>query len=141
MASERQHPGDPETEYKEVCNNLRFYGDLRFKQMATLLTLSAALLVWNSARSTPSVFAIPVAIGGIFATLLFIVVERSSCRYWNHFLERAQKLEHVLEFEQYQTAPRGTNLTNSAAKATMMLYWLVAFIWSLFLASALNTLQ
>jgi hypothetical protein len=127
---------DSETEYKEVCNNLRFYGDLRFKQLTVFLTLTGALLAWAAGKSMDNFFMWSIPILGLAATFLFYAIETSSTRYWDSFWRRAKSLESSLDFQQYQQLIRGTSVANSAVKATRYLYLLVAFIWLILLLRA-----
>lgn len=123
-----------ETEYKEVCNNLRFYGDLRFKQLTIYLVLNGGLvtaLTSSSCRVVPNWVA---AMVGICFSFLFWVIERSSNRYWDSLFARAKALEEELQLQQYSTIRRGTSIFSSAVSATHLIYWLVAASWLLLLA-------
>lgn len=123
-----------ETEYKEVCNNLRFYGDLRFKQLTIYLALNAALLTWLGKQEMEGAEKFVAAMAGIFSSFLFGIIERSSNRYWDSFCERASELEGRLQMKQYRSLQRGTSLLDSAVRATYAIYWSIALTWLLFLA-------
>ena len=118
-----------ETEYKEVCNNLRFYGELRFKQMTVALALNGAVLYAVYARTLSWQIDTTISLLALASTYLFIVIERSSNRYWEAFCERAKELEPILEYAQYSKVPRGRTLRDSARLATKYIYELLAAIW------------
>ena len=127
------HPGpDPACaleEYRQIGENLRFYGNLRFAQLTLFFVATGALLaVLDQAKIRSAFLSFQVlSVGGLLVVAVFAVLEQSAVRYWCHYRDRAVVLEPPLGLEQYSRRPRGSVL--NATNAVRLLFVGVALLW------------
>lgn len=97
-------------EYRDVSANLRFYADMRFKQLVYIATLNTAFVVAIIKMLEPKDgamvknaywFSAFVAAAGLALTWLVRAMESRSTAYWSNFRDRASELEALLDFKQY----------------------------------------
>jgi len=125
--------GSPEEEYKELNNNLRFYGNMRFAQLTLFSAVTAALLTFIFKLDPPLDEPIKTAlkIGGLISTFVFWVMEERSTGYALYFKKRIDELEKLLGYRQWQGRRMGTEAIFSATNAVRFLYFSVAVLWLL----------
>jgi hypothetical protein len=90
-------------EYAEVNQNLRHYGNMRFAQLTIFIALTGGLIVFVFTKLNPvSQLEIIIAfeVLGIFISIMFLIIERSSTMKWISFKERSNDLEKLLNYRQ-----------------------------------------
>jgi hypothetical protein len=97
--------GKLEEEYKDISNNLRFYGNLRFAQLTLFFAITVGLLtvifkLEPKLEPQPKLF---LELIGLTITFVFWRMEESSTRMWRHYVDCAQILEKQLDFRQYSS--------------------------------------
>jgi len=118
-------------EYKEINNNVRFYGNMRFAQLTLFSAITAALLTIifkTQPVLTESVKRI-LEIGGLISTVVLWVMEERSTGYATKFIHRLQELEKPLGFNQWSGRKVGTKAGLSATNAVRILYLAVLLFW------------
>jgi hypothetical protein len=73
--------------YKQACENSRFYGDMRFKQLTLFGVICGLLLNALKDASVPNKILTIAAIGMIATTVIWIMEVRS----FGHWLKAASK--------------------------------------------------
>lgn len=125
-------PGTPEyqralDEYLEVSVNFRHHADVRFRQLGLFAAITGALL--TGYVHLPEVTKAFIAFLGIISTILFFHLEQRLTAYRLLYYERAQRLQEVLEFQQYW--PLGSFWTVIRTLAilfsVLLLFWVGAF--------------
>jgi hypothetical protein len=99
-------------EYKDVSNNVRHYGTMRFAQLTLFVAISGALIVL-AFKPLAEVSYGPrrgIRIAGLVITAVFWILEQRSTVYWIRFKERALYLEEKLGYDQYHMRPRPLRL-------------------------------
>jgi hypothetical protein len=120
-------------EYKEINNNVRFYGNMRFAQLTLFSAVTAALLtiVFKTQPSLSESLKMALEIGGLVSTFVIWTMEERSTGYGTKFIHRLQELEPLLGFNQWQGRKIGTKAGFSATNAVRLLYFSVAVFWIL----------
>ena len=116
-------------EYRQVNENLRFYGNLRFAQLTLFFVATGALLAAldGSIAVVPVLTSPVLAVGGLILVLVFAILEQSAVKYWCHYRERAIHLEQRLGLDQYSKRPRGSFL--NATNAVRLLFLSASALW------------
>ncbi len=115
------------TEWKEIRESLRSFGNRRFARLTVFLAANALLL--NAVYSGPN--ALGRAAAGLVAlvvALLFLVLEYDSWRRGNRFAERGRRIEQQLvhlELTRYYRP-----VWDAAAWAAYAFYLLTAIGWA-----------
>ena len=118
------------TEWKEVREGLRYFGNKRFAQLTVFLAAEGATLngFLNSAEGADYGYLLPVT--GIFLCFIFFIMEYSSVVYWRTFAARGEAIEKQLPplelMTNYRPPERGLNC---ATRATYLLYLCAAALW------------
>lgn len=125
--------GEAQEEYKELNNNLRFYGNMRFAQLTLFSAITAALLTIIFKTEPPLVEPIKTAlkIGGLVSTFVLWVMEERSTGYATKFIKRMIVLEAMLGYEQWKGRKFGTRAIFSATNAARLLYVVITIFWVL----------
>jgi hypothetical protein len=123
------HQGEPQSEYKDVSDNIRLFQTIRFAQLTVFIAVSGALIgaAFSSAVTTSFALKIVFRLGGFFVTLLFWVLQERTMLYWRHFVRRATELEEMLGYRQYSTRPRAGLL--SSTNAIRGIFVLLGLLW------------
>ena len=123
--------GSNEEEYKELNNNIRFYGNMRFAQLTLFSALTAGLLaiIFKTDPPLPELIKTVLKVGGLISTFVFWVMEERSTGYAMHFIRRIVALEKLLGYRQWQGRRMGTQSLFSATNAVRFLYFSVAVFW------------
>jgi hypothetical protein len=125
---------DPKDEYKDLSDNMRHYGNLRFAQLTIFIASTAALLNATLTSSLPftTESRFLLKIGGVITTIVFWVIEERAADYWHHFRRRAVELEKQLGYQQYTTRPTRTFITATNAVrlfyASILVFWIITII-------------
>jgi hypothetical protein len=126
--------GKPEEEYKDVSDNIRYYGSMRFVLLTLFATLSATIMAALFLSTTPPSMPTKVVLKilGIVLVIVFGFIDQRTSEYWGAFWIRAVELEAKLNYSQYKARPhrRIMNITN----ATRLLYLTVLVFWIIALA-------
>ena len=134
---ENLHKNNLVTEYTEVNNNLRQYGNLRFAQLTIFLALTGAVFTARFTSNPPLRSSLNIALQafGLLSTICFFFIEESSNKKWKQLKVRAIELERILEFKQIINLPKSRYF--SATSATCFFYIIVLGFWifSFFLSS------
>ena len=116
-------------EYKQLNENMRHYGNMRFAQLTLYFAITAglgtALLMVNPPLNYRVRFGLKIA--GIVSSIAFGVMEERAADYWHHFRRRASEIEELLGYEQYANRPAAKFL--SATNATRLLIWGAMLAW------------
>lgn len=123
-------------EYRNVNENMRHYGNMRFKQLTLFNVMNGALVagfiavVTGAGKDKPiaEILRLGFEILGIILVVLFALLEERSSDYWNRFHKRAQRIECMLGLRQHRERPRGVIFT--ATNATRVLYFVVLVFWA-----------
>ena len=121
--------GDPRDEYKDLSDNMRHYGNMRFAQLTLFGALTAGLLTvvfTTDPRPSDLVRRLLKACGVVTAVVFWVMEERAG-DYWHHYRRRAVKLEEQLGYQQYTTRP--TRWLANATNAVRMLYAFIFLFW------------
>ena len=127
------HSNNPEEEYRELNNNLRFYANMRFAQLTLFSAITAAFLTIiftitpPLSESTRSI----LKVGGLISTIVLWVMEERSSGYGMHFYKRIVELEPLLGYKIWQGRKMRTKAIFSATNAVRVLYFFVAAFWLL----------
>jgi hypothetical protein len=122
MADTGLLPGD---RYKQTCEDHRFYGDMRFKQLSLFAIVTGLLLNGAISKDSPLLFTghsnkTPLSFAGIvFTTVLWVMEVRSTT---HGFRIRRQK-------ENLEGGPRVEWAWLSATNAVLPLYAASYFFW------------
>jgi hypothetical protein len=130
--------GDPKEEYKDLSDNMRHYGQMRFGQLTIFFAITAGLIsaVFNFEHKMPLIPKTMLMVCGLYISIMFFIMEERSSTYWNVFHERAKELEPKLGYKQYQQRPHGQYKYITATYATRailvgsIILWLAALIFS-----------
>lgn len=124
--------GNPEEEYKELNNNLRFYGNMRFAQLTLFSAITAAFLtiIFTSTPALTYPVETILKIGGLISTFVLWVMEERSTGYAIHFSKRMVELEKLLGYRVWQGRKMGTHAIFSATNAVRLLYLCITVFWS-----------
>jgi hypothetical protein len=83
------------TEWKEIRESLRYFGNKRFAQMTVFLAANA--LFFNAVYTGQGTLGREtVGIVGLAVAVLFLVLEYDSWRRWYRFAERGRRIEQQL---------------------------------------------
>lgn len=118
-------------EYRQVNENLRFYGNLRFAQLTLFFVATGALLAALNQRGllVGRLGQTGISAAGLLVVVVFLVMEQASVKYWLHYRDRAVVLESSLELELYSVRP--SRSVFNATNATRLLFAAVAVMWTL----------
>jgi hypothetical protein len=126
--------GNPEEEYKDVSNNIRHYGNMRFVLLTLFATLSvaimAALFLGTTPPPTPAKIILKAL--GLVLVVAFGLMDQRASEYWSVFWKKAVELEVKLNYSQYKARPR--RRTVSITNATRLLYLALLVFWIIALA-------
>jgi len=122
--------GNPLEEYKELCNNMRHYGNMRFGQLTIFVALMGALFAFVSrngtmCQQTTTLLQVATVVMGA----AFWVMEERGADYWHHFKYKARQIEKRLGYEQHKESPPEAIPEFTATNAARVLY--VAIPWFL----------
>ncbi len=126
--------GNPEEEYKDVSENIRYYGSMRFVLLTLFATLSATIMAALFLSATPSLMPTRVVLKilGLVLVIAFGFMDQRASEYWGIFCIRAVELEAKLKYSQYKARPRRQimSITNAARLLylTMLVFWIIALI-------------
>lgn len=124
--------GNPEEEYKDVSNNIRYYGSMRFVLLTLFGTLSAAIIATLFLGTiTPQAPAkVILKVLGLVLVLVFGLMDQRASEYWSALWIRAVELEAKLNYSQYKARPhrRIMSITNATRLLylTMLVFWIIA---------------
>jgi uncharacterized membrane protein YcgQ (UPF0703/DUF1980 family) len=120
-------------EYKEINNNVRFYGNMRFAQLTLFSAITAALLtiIFKTQPALTESIKRLLEIGGIISAIVLWVMEERSTGYATKFIHRLQELEKSLGFNQWSGRKIGTKAGFSATNAVRLLYFAILLFWIL----------
>ena len=119
------------TEYLDVSNNLRHYGNLQFAQLTLYIAISAgALAQLYGQHSVTGVARVLLCVAGAAAGMAFLLCSRRVSEYWNARVRRAKEIEWSLGFAQYWRPVPKKFVSNRLAVAGV--YWTIIVV---FLAS------
>ncbi len=124
-------PDNKLDEYKEINNNVRFYGNMRFAQLTLFSAITAALLtiIFKTQPALTESIKTSLEIGGVVSTFVLWVMEERSTSYATKFIHRLQELEQSLGFNQWRGRRIGTRAGFSATNAVRLLYLTVILFW------------
>jgi hypothetical protein len=131
-------PGESIEEYREVGENMRYWGNMRFVSMTVFIAIMAGLITalfqWGrAAGGTVTTAQISIRLGGVLVTLLFWVMDERFLTHFIHFLRRGVALEKELGFQQYSTSPpRGIFTARNAGRLLYLMFlsfWIITLIW------------
>lgn len=115
-------------EYLDVSRNMRLYINMRFAQLTLFVAITAALLK-PLLQETPMSqhLCIILKIGGVIATIAFLIMEERAADFFHYFKNKAMAIEKVLGFSQYRDRPqrRFISATNAvrAIFASLITFW------------------
>jgi hypothetical protein len=123
-------------EYREVCNNIRHYSNLRFINFSGYFALMVGLMAVSFgieiAQNSPDLLKLAARISGILVTIIFWAVENGINRYIDHFQHYARNLEDILSFKQWKTLPDSklwkTNILFNVLFVAMLIFWVYSVI-------------
>jgi hypothetical protein len=121
--------------YKQVCEDFRFYGDMRFKQLTLFSAVTVLLLNVTTAANPPLLIAhhsnkTVVGIAGMLFTAVLWIMEVRSTRYALQARAEKDKIE--------RRDPREREWV-TASNAVLFLYAASYFFWFRLLADAGDT--
>jgi hypothetical protein len=130
-------------EWKEIRESLRYFGNKRFAQLTVFIAASGFML--DAFLSRPALWPrLALSLVGLVLAALFLLMERSSVRYWKRFAERAVGIEWATDARLGNRGQRMDGPTNSlwlmrsyrprpgplsATTATYAVYWGVILLW------------
>lgn len=115
------------SEWKEVRESLRYFGNKRFAQMTVFLAANA--LFFNAVYTAHSTLGRDTAgIVGVAVAALFLVLEYDSWRRWSRFAERGRRIEQQLVHLELIRYYRPTG--DAASWAAYAFYILTAIGWA-----------
>lgn len=117
------------TEYTEVSENMRHFGNIRFAQMTLLFAITAGIIagLFQASIQLTTVASTLLKLGGLVFTILFWAMDERAMQYWHHYRRRAIEIEEKLGYRQYTTAPAPSPF--SATNAVRILNLLLALFW------------
>ena len=130
-------------EWKEIRESLRYFGNKRFAQLTVFIAASGFMLdgFFNRPDFRPR---LAISFVGVVLGALFLLMERSSVRYWKRFAERAVGIEWATDSRLDNHGNRMNSPTNSlwlmrsyrprpgklsATNATYAIYVGVILLW------------
>lgn len=118
-------------EYKDLSDNMRHYGNMRFAQLTLYFGLTAALITGVFVTDPPLDVSVRTAlkIFGAISALAFAVMEERATDYWRHFRRRAVRLESEMGYKQYSSRPETCLIC--ATNAVRLLIWCTIPLWLL----------
>jgi len=119
-------------EYKELCENMRHYADMRFKLLTLFSVFTGFLLTVSFSSQFTFNSKTVLNIGGLIITAAFWIMEERYSDYWHAFRKRAEKIEEILDLRQYHDRPTKTFLAKlrlTATNATRFLYSTLLIFW------------
>jgi len=130
--------GNPEEEYRHVCEFMRLYATMRFYQLALLLGTTGSIITALSSHAVRASFAQGdfLRVGGVMISLGFLVMEFRATSYWHRLRDRGNQLAAMLRFMPFPATRRWNPLTTSGVG-----FYLHVFITSLWLCSLFVRLQ
>ena len=117
------------TEWKDVRESLRYFGNKRFAQLTVFIAAQGAAITayFNSGASYRRLV---FQIAGLFLAGIFYIMERSAVIYWKAFATRGEAIEAEVPqlklMSEHRPKERGLW---SATNATYFLYLCVAVFW------------
>ena len=123
--------GSQADEYKDLSDNMRHYGNMRFAQLTLYFALTAGLVTVVFTLNPPLGPGLRrgLMLVGAVASAAFGVMEERAADYWHHFRRRAVKLEESLGYKQYTDRPAAKVLT--ATNAARVMVWGGVPLWLL----------
>jgi hypothetical protein len=117
---------DPKEEYKDLSDNMRHYGNMRFAQLTIFVSLTSGfiILLFKDLSSFDKTF---IKGSATFFTILFGIMEERAADFYHHFRKRAKELEYLLGYRQYKDL-KSKNLF-SATNASSLFYFAVLCFW------------
>ena len=127
--------GTAKDEYNSLCENMRWYSNIRLAQLTLFFALTAALLtvVFTSGPSLSYLATVALKIGGVLTGIIFWILEERTAEYWRHFRRRAMELEGELGYRQFSTTPRHKISTTHILRvffAAVLLLWVISLFVS-----------
>lgn len=116
-------------EYREVGNNLRFYGDMRFKQLGLITPVEGGLI---GTISQIAELKIPFAVIGLVLAFAFLIMEIRSTGYWKRYFKRAMEIEEQVQMAQYTRVSEyryKPRFGFSATRVAHGIYVLLILLW------------
>jgi hypothetical protein len=123
--------GNPSEEYKDLSDNMRHYGNMRFAQLTLYFALTAGLVTALSTLDPPLSDSLRLALKiiGALASAAFGVMEERAADHWHHFRRRAVEIEKLLGYKQYTDRPAANYF--SATNAARVMVWGGVPLWLL----------
>jgi len=124
-------------EWKEIRETLRYFGNKRFAQL-TVFIAATGFMINAFLKQTEPLSLTVLRIMGLILSILFLIMEMSSVRYWKAFVKRGEEIEgqlNNLHLMKYRPKPTGFRKLLTGTYATYMLYaigflfWTSSFIW------------
>lgn len=122
-------------EYKDLSDNMRHYGNMRFAQLTLYFALTAGLMSIVFTTDPPLDMGIKLVLMlvGAIAAAAFGIMEERTADNWHHFRRRATELEKSLGYQQYTDRPQYKYLTATNAARAMVWggvpLWLLAALY------------
>jgi hypothetical protein len=118
-------------EYKDLSDNMRHYGNMRFAQLTLYFALTAGLVTALFTVDPPLSVSMRLVLKiiGALASASFGVMEERAADYWHHFRRRAVEIEKSLGYKQYTDSPTAKLL--SATNASRLMVWGGVPLWLL----------
>ena len=117
------------TEWKDVRETLRYFGNKRFAQLTVFIAAQgAAITAYLNSGSGHRRYVFQLA--GLLLAGVFFIMERSAVIYWTRFAARGEAIEKKVPqlkmMSRYRPKERGLS---SATNATYLLYLCAALFW------------
>jgi hypothetical protein len=121
--------GNPDEEYRSVCEFMRLYATLRFYQLALLLGTTGSIVTALSSHAVQISFARGELLktGGLLISIAFLIMEFRASSYWHRLRDRGNALASTLRYEPFPEAWRWNPLTTSGAG--FYLHVLITALW------------
>ena len=120
----------PIDEYKDLSENMRHYGNMRFAQLTIFIAITGGLLAVIFGNKNPSPNHIIIPLIGISIAIMFWIMEERAADYWQTFKKRAVVLEIKLGFQQYSIRPKARFWDKlTATNASRAIYGLSILFW------------
>ena len=116
------------SEWKEVRETLRYFGNKRFAQLTVFLVAEGAAISAFLNPANPSYHRV-FQTAGLLLAGLFLLMERSAVRYWKQFAARGQAIETQLPPLELMSKYRPKAQIFGATTATYSLYFATAIFW------------
>lgn len=119
-------------EYKDLSDNMRHYGNMRFAQLTIFVAITGGLLavISNEKSALLPIHKTILKVVGLCIAVTFWIMEERAADYWHHFRKRAEMLEESLGYEQYRGRPEKRLLT--ATNATRTIFVGIIVLWLIF---------